>query len=162
MFPNSSFPERQKPVMLLKPATDAAGRTGKYVSLKLALGKAWILVSIDQGNAATILLSLLQATSVAGGGSKVLTNVVPIWANLDTDASDTLLARTAAVNYTTDAGVKPKQVMFEIDTTKLDVAGGFDCVGLSTGASNVANVTFAEVFPSIRYPSATPPSMIVD
>lgn len=161
MFPNFSLPEHTKLVNLLKPATDAAGRTGKYASLKHAL-KAWIIVNIEQGNAATILLSLLQASAVAGTGSKVLTSVVPIWANLDTDASDTALARTAAVNYTTDAGVKTKQVIFEIDPVKLDVAGGFDCIGLSTGASNVANLTQAEFIAAIRYPSATPPSMIVD
>lgn len=161
MFPAFSLPEQCKIVSLLAPATDAAGRTGAYVSMKHVL-KAWIKVHIAQGNAATILLSLLQATAVAGTGSKVFANAVPIWSNLDTAASDTLVARTAAVNYTTDAGLKIKQVIFEIDPAKMDFANGFDCLGLSTGASNVANVTAAEVLAAIRYPSATPPTLVLD
>ena len=161
MFPQFSLPEHTKLVNLLAPAADAAGRVSAYVSLKHAL-KAWILVNINQGAANTVLLSLLQATTVAGAGSKVLTNVVPIWSNLDTAASDTLVARTPAVNLTTDAGLKIKQVIFEIDPAKLDLAGGFDCIGLSTGASSVSNITQAEFWAAIRYPSATPPTMIAD
>jgi hypothetical protein len=34
-------------------------------------------------------------------------------------------------------------VVFEIDPASLDVANGFDCVYLSTGASNAANITAA-------------------
>lgn len=159
--PLISLPEQTKIVNLLAPAADAAGRTSAYVSLKHAL-KAWIKVHINQGNAATILLSLLQASAVAGTGSKVFTNAQKIWSNLDTAASDTLVARTAAVNYTTDAGVKLKQVIFEIDPAALDLAGGFDCVGISTGASNAANITAAEIIIATRYPSATPPTAVAD
>lgn len=155
------LPEQTKIVNLLAPAADAAGRTSAYVSLKHAL-KAWILVHINQGNAATILLSLLQASAVAGTGSKVFTVSSKIWSNLATAASDTLIARTPAVNYTTDAGVALKQVLFEIDPTQLDLANGFDCVGISTGASNAANITAAQLIAATRYPAATPPSMVID
>ena len=161
MYPNFSLPEHTKLINLLAPAADAAGRTGAYVSLKHAV-KAWIIININQGNAATILLSLLQASAVVGTGSKVLTNVVPIWSNLSTAASDTLVKRTDAVNLTTDAGLTIKQVIFEIDPAKLDLAGGFDCIGLSTGASNVANITQANLWAAVRYPSATPPTMVTD
>lgn len=150
-----------KVVNLLAPAADAAGRTSAYVSLKHAI-KAWILVHINQGNAATILLSLLQATAVAGTGSKVLTAPGPIWSNLNTATGDALVARTPGVNVTTDAGVALKQVLFEIDAVNLDIAGGFDCIGISTGASNAANITAAQLIAAVRYPSATPPSMVID
>ena len=159
--PIITFPEQIPPINLLAPAADAAGRTSAYVSLKHAL-KAWILVHINQGNAATILLSLLQASAVAGTGSKVFTVPQKIWSNLDTAASDTLVARTAAVNYTTDAGVKIKQVLFEINPAALDLANGFDCIGISTGASNAANITAAQAFLATRYPSATPPTAVAD
>lgn len=159
--PLISLPEQVKIVNLLAPAADAAGRTSAYVSLKHAL-KAWIKVHINQGNAATILLTPLQASAVAGTGSKVLTVPQKIWSNLATAVSDTLVARTAAVSYTTDAGVALKQVIFEIDIASLDLANGFDCIGLSTGASNAANITAAELIAAIRYPAATPPSMVTD
>lgn len=142
-------------------ATDAAGRTSDYISLKNA-HKVFAVCQITQGNAATILLSPLQATNVAAGGSKVFANAVSIWANLDTAASDTLVKATDAVNYTTDAGVKNKYVIFEIDPAKMDTAGGFDCLAISTGASNVANLTAITFFILSRYNEATAPSAIID
>jgi hypothetical protein len=96
------LPEQFKIVEALTNATDAAGRTGDYVSLKNAV-MCWVVFYVTQGNAATIAVSLQQASAVAGTGTKVLTNAVPIWSNLDTATSDTLVRRTDAVNYTTDA-----------------------------------------------------------
>src|SRR4051812_13401510 len=119
-----SLPQQMKIVEAIPNATDAAGRSSDIISLKNA-NKAYILVTLTQGNAATVALTPMQAQDVAGTGAKVLANAVPIWSNLDTAASDTLVRRTDAVNYTTDAGVKNKQVLFEIDPALLDVDGGF-------------------------------------
>lgn len=156
-----TLPEEAKIVNLLEPATDAAGRTSAYVSLKNA-HKAFIVFHVTQGNAATILLSLLQASAVAGTGSKA-GPTSRVWSNLDTATNDTLVRRTDAATYTTDAGVKIKIVVFEIDPSALDVANGFDCVGISTGASHAANVTAAVAYLTpLRYPAATPPTAVVD
>jgi hypothetical protein len=143
-------------------ATDAAGRTGDWVNLK-NYALCYVMVSVTQGNAATIAISINQASAVAGTGSKVITNTVPIWSNLSTAATDTLVARTAAVSYTTDAGVANKQVIFQIDPSSLDLANGFDCIAVITGASNVANLTSAQyLLVGPRYGGATPPSAIID
>lgn len=143
-------------------ATDAAGRTGDWVNLK-NYALCYVIVSVTQGNAATIAISINQATAVAGTSSKVITNTVPIWSNLSTAATDTLVARTAAVNYTTDAGVANKQVIFQVDPSSLDLANGFDCIAVVTGASNVANLTSAQyLLVGPRYGGATPPSAIID
>ena len=155
------LPEQFKIVEAMPNATDAAGRTGDYVSLKNALC-AWVEVAITQGNAATIALTIEQASAVAGTGSKAITNTVPIWANLDTAATDTLVRRTDAVSYTTDAAVKNKMVIFQIDPAQLDVANGFDCITVKTGASNVANLTGARYWIQTAYQQATPPSAIAD
>ena len=119
-------------------------------------------VAITQGNAATIALTIEQASAVAGTGSKAITTTVPIWSNLDTAASDTLVRRTDAVSYTTDAGVKNKMVIFQIDPAQLDVANGFDCITVKTGASNVANLTGARYWLQSAYQQATPPAAITD
>jgi len=157
-----TLPEEAKIVTCLAPAADAAGRTGAYVSLKNAF-KAYIVAFITQGNAATILLTPLQASAVAGTGSKVLTANARIWADLDAATSDALARQTDALNFTTDAGVKNKIVVFEIDPASLDSANGFDCIGLSTGASNAANITSALfILTPLRYPAALPPSAVVD
>ena len=154
--------EQMHPVDGLQPAADAAGRTGAYVSLKNAK-MAWVAFHINQGNAAPVACDVLQATSVAGAGpAKALSVNAPIWANLDTAAGDALARATDAKTYTTDAGVKRKIVIFQIDPASLDLAGGFDCIAPRTGASNAANITEAEIFFELRYASATPPSMVVD
>jgi hypothetical protein len=156
-----SFPEHFKIVEGLTPAADAAGRTGDYVSLKNCL-MAYVLVHMDQGNAATVALTPYQATAVAGTSEKVLANAVPIWASQDWGTSDALTRATDAVNFTTSAAVKHKAVLFQIDPAQLDVEGGFDCITVKTGASNAANITAATYFLVTRYPQTTPPSAIVD
>ena len=157
-----NVPQNLHVVNLLAPAADAGGRTSAvYVSLKNAV-KAWIVAYITQGNAATIAIAPKQATAVAGTGTKVLANVVPIFANLDVSASDALAIATAAVNYTTDAGVANKIVVFEIDPAQLDLANGFDCIGLTTGASNAANITSALVLIQPNYAGNNPVSYIAD
>lgn len=156
-----TVPEKYKMVAALNPATDAAGRTGAYVSLK-NVNLAYIVVHITQGNAATIALSINQATAVAGTSAKAITASVPIWSNLDVSASDALVRRTDAVSYTTDAGVKNKIVVFQIDPATLDVANGFDCIAVVTGSSNVANITQAVYLLDERYQQATPPTAITD
>jgi hypothetical protein len=136
-----TIPEGLTPYSLLPPAADAAGRTSAYHSLKGAL-KAWIVVYIGQGNAATVLLSPLQATAVAGTGSKAI-SAARIAVKL-TAAATTFTVPAEAATYTTDAGVDTKVVIFELEPSKvLDVAGNFDCIAVSTGASNVANITSA-------------------
>jgi len=149
------------PVMLLAPAADAAGRASSFRSLKNAL-KAYIVVHINQGNAATVLITVLQATAVAGTGSKAVT-AMPIWSNLDTSINDTLTSRTAASTVTTDAGVKDKIIVFEITPEScMDVANNFDCIGISTGASNAANITEAKLFILGAVQAASPPNSYVD
>lgn len=138
------FPNKVKVVNLLAPAADAGGRTSAvYPSLKNAL-RAWIVVYLTQGAANTVQLDPVQGTAVAGTGSKPITGNMLIWSNLDVSANDTFTARTAAKTYTTDAGVHNKIVVFQIDPAEcMDVAGAFDCVGLTTGASAAANITSA-------------------
>lgn len=133
--------DRMNITSVLTPAADAAGRTGAiYPTLKNAHSVS-LIFNINQGNAATVLCTPLQASAVAGTGSKALSANVPIYTKLSAATSDVWVRQTDAKNYTTDAGVVPKFVRFDIDSDALDVAGGFDCIGASTGASNVANIT---------------------
>ena len=113
------------------------------VSLKNA-HKAYVIFILNQGNAATIACSVNQCTNVAKAGSKAIP-AVPTWTNLDEAAASAVTRQADAASVTTDAGLKTKRVIFEIDPSKLDTAGGFDCISVTTGASNVANITAVEV-----------------
>jgi hypothetical protein len=161
MASSFTLPEEAKIVSILEPAADAAGRTGDYISLKGA-HKVYLVAHINQGNAATVALTPKQASAVAGTGVKVITTS-RIWVCDDAATSDALVRQSDAANYTTSAGLTIKVVVFEVDPSSLDVAGGFDCLTLVTGASNAANITSAVAYLTpLRYPAATPPSAIVD
>lgn len=149
------------PINLLAPAADAAGRTSSYRSLKNA-DKAYLVIHLNQGNAATVLLSPLQGKDVSGTGSKAIGSC-PIWLNNDTSLSDAFVAQAPGATFTTDATLKDKIVIFEIEPeAALDVANGFRSIAVSTGASNAANITEAKVHILNNYKQATPPSSYVN
>jgi hypothetical protein len=150
------------PISLLKPAADAAGRISSFRSLKNAL-KAWIVVHMDQGAPNTVPLSILEASAVAGSDGKALTNACPIWADQDVAAAPTLVSQAAGTTFSTSAAVKEKIVIFEIvPEAHMDLANGFDCIAISTGASSASNITEAMLYMWGAYEQATPPNAYVD
>lgn len=153
--------DNAKVVQLLNPATDAAGRTGNWVNGKLAR-KAFIVCHVTQGNAATVQFSVQQAKTSGGGSAKAISANVRIAANLDCSVNDTLAAASAATSYTTDAALKNKIVVFEVDLiTAMDIAGGFGWITVVTGASNAANITQAHVvMVGLRFQESPPPTMV--
>lgn len=145
------------PVQVLAPAADAAGRTGAWIHAHMA-AKYAIVFTVAQGNAATILISLLQAQDNAGTGSKA-GPTCKIFADTNTGSSDALVAQTDGSTFTTDAGTNNKIVIIEFDAAQLDLANGFNHFTISTGASNAANVTQAVVVPEgFRYAQLTVPT----
>lgn len=154
---NYTLPENAKVFGALKPATDAAGRTGRYFNVAFS-HKLYVVLEIDQGNAATIVLDFLQATNNAGAGAKVVAGNRRIWTNLDEATNDTYARQADAQTFTTDAAVKEKLVVLELSPSDLDLSNGFTYVAVRTGASNVANLTSAIVYIVPMYPGAAQPS----
>jgi hypothetical protein len=154
-----SLPQDCKVVEAIAPVAGGA-ITGDYVSLKNA-HKCWVLVHIAQAHIAPVAITIEQATDVSGAGHIPITNAVPIHANEDCAASDTLVAQTAAVGFTTSAAQKHKMVIFEIDPALFSLAGA-DCLTVKTAASDVTNITSAIYILAERYPSQNPPSAIID
>jgi len=152
-----SMPYQFPPVALLPPAADAAGRTSAYRDLANAL-KAWVVVHVNQGNAAQVTLSILQGQDVSGTGSKAV-GVMPIWLTAATATSDALAVQTAATTFQTSAGTTDKIVVFEITPEMcMDLVNGFHTIAVQTSASNAANITEAELFIYGSYQGASEPS----
>jgi len=152
-----TLPENAKIFGALKPATDAAGRTGRYFNAGLA-HKIFFVFEIDQGNAATIALDVVQATTSTGTSAKQVATNRRIWTNLDEATNDTYTRQSDAASYTTDAAVKEKLVILEVDPNDLDLANGFTWIAARTGASNVANLTSAVTYIVPQYPGASQPT----
>ncbi|NSW52202.1 MAG: hypothetical protein HPY85_06835 [Anaerolineae bacterium] len=155
-----SLIEVNKFVEALCPQVSAA-LTGDYISLKGA-HRAWVVVHIQQANAATIEIGVNEATSVAGGSAAAIAKDMKIWANEDLAAGDTLTRQTDADTFTTSAALKHKMVVIEIDPGLL--SDGFDCIAVTLGASNAANIVQAMYVIEPRYAGspANMPSAIVD
>jgi len=155
------IPEKDKPVEAMTPQAGGV-ITGAYVSLRDAEA-CFLLAHINQANAATVAITIEQATDVAGTGSKVITNAVPIWVDQDCAATDALIRQVDAVFFTTSATLKRKLVIFQIDPSHLDMNNGFDCITVKTAASDVSNITAAQyILSDLRYGGSTPPSDIID
>jgi hypothetical protein len=148
----------------MAPAADAAGRNSDAVSLKNFTGVAIVEASINQGNAATVAVTLQQCTAVAGTAAKALTVNVPIYAGQDVGGAsgDVLTRQTDGLAFTTSAALTRKTIRFVIDPATLDLAGGFDCIRFTTGASNAANITSGRVILFPKYPQASGASARVD
>ena len=155
------YPEHLHVVDVMAPAADAAGRNSDAVSLKNA-SLAIVEVSINQGNAATVALTLQQCTAVDGTGAKALTVNGPIYAAQDLATTDVYTRQSDGVAFTTSAATTRKFVRFVVDPATLDIAGGFDCLRVQTGASNVANITAARIILIPRYPQNPPLSARVN
>jgi len=96
----------------------AAAVTGDYISLKNA-DMCWVVFHYYQADANAITFQVNRATKVDGTGAVIITNTVPIWSNLDTATSDTLVRRTDATSYAAGTGATNKVIVFQIDPATL-------------------------------------------
>jgi hypothetical protein len=154
-----SLPEKYKIVQGYVGQGTTALVTTDVVSLKNAQ-MCWIVVNLDTTASSACALIPYRDVSVAGAAGVVLANVVPIWLNANTAATDTLVRQTAALNYTSVANAYYKQVIFEIDPANL--GGAYDCIYLTLGALAATEAMSVEFIIETRYPQATPPAAITD
>ena len=157
-----SLAENFKLVSGVNNQTTNGGVDSDYVCLK-NVNKLFVVVLLDQAVGHATAIAPYQASDVAATGAKVLTNVTRILANEATTVTDTLVAQTAAKNYSVTADIAEKMIVFEIDPATLDTANNFDCVKIniadSSQATNFATVLFVA---DMKYKQATPPTIITD
>lgn len=154
-----NLPEQAVLVGTLAPAADAAGRTGTYISMK-NLVRLFVVFHVNQGNAATVALSLSKATAVAGTGATAVTELCRIHTSLDQSAGHQFTRQADAASFTTDAATKSKIVIIEVEPGRLGET--YDCIAPVTGASNAANITSAMIYGVPRYSGSTVPNVLVD
>lgn len=143
-----SIPAEAVPIGNLLPAADAAGRTGPYRDIS-GYHKIFAEFFINQGNAATIALSLSRATSGAGAGATAVVETFPIYHNQDSQNGVDFTRVADAASFTTSAATTGKIVIVEIDPAKLPDTFAF--LALVTGASNAANITSGKLWGVPRY-----------
>ena len=155
-----SLVEQIPGIEALPPAADASGRSGAWLYAGY-WDKIFIVCRVNQGNAATVQFTPQQAKDLSGTGAKALTNNCNIFTNLNTTAGDQYTLQTAAANYTTDAGLHSKFVVFEIvPEDHMDMANGFCTITANTGASNASNITQIDIYGFQRFQQRQVPSVL--
>lgn len=158
---NTPTPEDTAFVSMTTPVTTNGGVTGDYISLKLAQGFVYMVCTFTQAVAHATGIDPVQASAVAGTGVKAITKTCRIWANSDLSLTSALTAQTAAITYNLANTAKNQKVIFEIDPAGLDVANGFDCLGVTVDDSSQAtNFVNIELITKARYVPAL--DMLID
>lgn len=155
-----SLPRNFKIVQMIPPKTTNGAITSQVLSLK-GVNQAWVIFEFTQAVGHATTPTLLQATSISAGTNKA-GPAVPIWSNEDTGATDTLVRQASdAASYAVTGNVKNKEVVFEIDPSRLDVNGLYDYIYFTIASSSQAtNFVSATAILQTAYPQATPPTQI--
>ena len=162
--PGVYLPEQFKIVdATAAPVTTNGGVTSDYVSLK-NVRYAWIVIQLKQAVGHATSIQPKVATDVTPTGATNITFPAPIWANLDTAASDTLVARTAATSYAVTTAAKPMQIIIGIDPSAVAAQGAtYDVLGFTVSDSSQAtNFVSAQFVLEMIHQQATPPAAITD
>ena len=133
------IPEELPPVVLASPVTTNGGVTSDYMSLKLVAGLVFIECTFTQAVGHATGIDIVQATAVDGTGAKAITNALPIWSNTDISLTSVNTRRTDAITYNVDVAAKNQIVIFQVDPAGFDIAGGFDCLGVTVDNSSAAS-----------------------
>jgi len=155
--------ERHKLVTAIPITTTNGALTGDYVKCSQGT-RILVVVNLNQAATHQTAITIEQATTAAAAGTKAIAKVVPIWQNDDTDTTDTLVRETTdAVSLTVGAGATPKQVVFQIDPSLLDVANDFDWITVKTAASSEATNFASAIYivQDVKYGGDPPPTQIV-
>ena len=158
--PNGRLREQAKIVTGLAPITPSTS-TPDFVSLK---GYEKLAIIILADNATTVTgsaITLLQSTVVAGTDEKALEFDL-MAANIDTDATDTLVETAVTSDtFTTDAtNAKNLMYVIEVDPNDLDVANDFDCVRVGAGDAVASILSIAYILWPAKSKRTTPVTAI--
>jgi hypothetical protein len=149
-------------VAVIPPANySGAASTDIYISQKNTSHVTYILKT-GAWAGGTAAVTLLQATDVAGTGSKALA-FDTVYTNAANTASD-LLVKTAVASNTFNLTAANAIYLIEVDTSSLDVTNSFDCLALhvATPGSNADYYDAVAVLFPLRYSGNTPPSALTN
>lgn len=154
-----TLPEAFKIIQAHEPVAANALGTCDYVSCK-NMKKLWVLLHhYSGGGDDDLVVTINEATSVAAGSATAITEVCPIWYNVDTASADALTRATDAITFTVDTTAGLDQLwVLEWDPAKF--SAGFDCFAVVTTGGNASNIVSVLYIAEMRYQSDVPPTII--
>ena len=156
-----TLPESCKIVTLYGGATTGINTRSDYVSCKNA-HKVTIVGYHWGTTAATQVLSLLEAATVAAGSEAAVTKTFPIWKVIATTSTDALARQTDAASLTIDPDGTDSTMLWVFEWHPSNFSAGLDCLAIKGTIGNAADYCVILAFIEERYQQTTPPSAIVD
>lgn len=156
--------EKTKLVNAISPVTLFTSAVGNYISLKNT-NDAYIVIQINKTNTEVApIIYPTQATAVAGTAVKVFStsHSFNIWASNAVSSDDTLTKQTAASNFTLGATTGKQMCIFHIPAGEMDLANGFDCLGVQVLATTSSDFVSATYVLDLRYAEYDPPTVLTD
>jgi|2_EtaG_2_1085320.scaffolds.fasta_scaffold00208_26 hypothetical protein len=138
--------------------------TEDWVSLKNADRITIVLMAGVLAGGAGSAVTLLQATTVAGGSSKALA-FDTVYQKEGTLTTSSTLAKTDVTSDTFTMGTSASIYVIEINASQLDIANGFDCIRVDVAASAGSNafiVSGLYVLGGFRYNSGIAVEAVTD
>jgi len=158
---NLTLPEAFKIVQGHEPVAANALGTCDYVCCK-NMKKLWVILHHYSGGGDTdLVLTINEATAVAGTSAAAITVACPIWYNVDTASADLLTRATDAYTFTVDTGAGLDQIWI-MEWDPANFSAGFDCFALASSGGNASNIVSVMYFAEYRYQSDVPVSAITD
>jgi len=151
-------------ITAISPISLFSSRTGLYVSLKNT-NKAYCVIQISKLNTqAAPTIYPFQATAVAGTGAKVFSTANPLdcWLSNAVSSDDTLTKQTAGANFATAASSGTQQCIIAIEPGSMDLANGFDCLGIQISATTSSDIVSAQYWLDMRYAESDTPTVLAD
>jgi hypothetical protein len=143
----------------------AAAQSGDWVSLKNYRHVAIVFFKAAGAAAEDPIITVQQATDVAGAGAKAL-NFTTIYrksaADVQTVGQFTKVTQAAANTYNGDDGDKQVIYLIEFNAEDLDAEGGFDCVRATFADVGVTAQLGALLYVLSGPRYTPPPSAIID
>ncbi len=145
------FIERFKIVQAVEPKTTNDAIQSAYIDLKNSVN-AVIIVDLTQAVAHATEISLHQAKDALGIDEKIMIKDNPIWVKEDVAVEE--VERTHGVGYVVQETAKNKQIIFQIDPSKLDINNGYTCIAVRIGATaQPTNLASVDVILDSKYRS---------
>lgn len=139
-------------------ALTGAGGDASYVSLK-NFRRVTIVIDILNGTTVTgTVVTLKQATAVAGTGEKALA-FSRMLANTDVGAAQTMVetAVTSDTFTTNTTNAKRLRYIIDVEASQLDVANGFDCIRVDADSGVNSTGLVSYILLDARYSPALSP-----
>jgi len=159
-----SLPENYK-IVMVAPTAAANAVAYDYICCKNA-HKVWFIVQHQGTNDTDLTLSMLEATTVAGGSAAAIAGTYPVWVDTNAGTASDALVKTSMTGATTstyviNTGVTTDQLVV-IEWDPANFSAGFDCIALTDSGGNASNYVTVTAIIQERFEQATPPSAIIN